>query len=159
MARCGWPVLGVLFLAGCADAGSAGHNLVSAAVAAAVGLAVGSPAAGVVAGVAAAFALNEGVRYGDRAVRDEMQTAVATTAGRLEVGAAAPWSVTSLLPPTGRHGIVQVVRSLGEAIPCKEVVFTGDPDEDFFVTTICRGASGWRWAAAEPTVRRWGGLQ
>jgi hypothetical protein len=159
MARGGWAMLGVLLLAGCADAGSAAHNLVSAGVAATVGSAVGSPLVGVAAGVAAAAGLEEGVKYGERAIHDEMQTAVATTAGGLEVGRAAPWSITSLLPMSGRHGVVQVARSFGEAIPCKDVVFTVDPDEDFYVTTICRGRDGWRWAAAEPTVRRWGGLQ
>ena len=44
---------------------------------------------------------------------------------------------------------------------CREIVFTVvDGDErDILTTTLCRQQDGWRWAAAEPAVDRWGFLQ
>jgi hypothetical protein len=55
---------------------------------------------------------------------------------------------------------VQVARSFGAAIPCKDIVFTVEDDGDLYAATLCRnGAGPWRWATAEPTVRRWGTLQ
>jgi hypothetical protein len=48
----------------------------------------------------------------------------------------------------------------GEAIPCKDAVFTVGDKPELFVATICRDKSDrWRWAIAEPTVQRWGALQ
>jgi hypothetical protein len=64
-----------------------------------------------------------------------------------------------MLPLTGKSGMVQVARSFGEKIPCKDVVFTVGEEADFYVTTICQGKNGWRWAIAEPAVPRWGALQ
>jgi hypothetical protein len=53
-----------------------------------------------------------------------------------------------------------VARSFGAAIPCKDIVFTVEDDGDLYAATLCRnGAGPWRWATAEPTVRRWGTLQ
>ena len=56
---------------------------------------------------------------------------------RLRVGQSARWNIDGWLPLTDRHGTVEVARSFGKAIPCKDVVFTVDDDDDFYVTTIC----------------------
>lgn len=50
---------------------------------------------------------------------------------------------------------------------CKEAVFSVDDSDaqhageaqTHYVTTVCRGAQGWKWALAEPAVARWGNLQ
>ena len=145
-------------LGGCAGAGLGG--VATAGVAAAVGSATGNPLIGLGAGLAAAYGVDQGVKYGERRIEENVQGAVASTAGPLEVGKAAPWRVSDDLPFTGRSGTVQVAREFGEAIPCKDVVFTVDEDPDLFVTTICRNRAGtWRWALGEPTTRRWGALQ
>ena len=59
-----------------------------------------------------------------------------------------------------------VSRLFGAAdLNCKEIVFTVDAVKDkatvsaFYVATICRDASTWRWASAEPATARWGSLQ
>lgn len=55
---------------------------------------------------------------------------------------------------------MQVVRGFGTAIPCKDIVFTVEDEPDFYIATVCRNRNGvWRWAVAEPTIRRWDGLQ
>lgn len=65
-----------------------------------------------------------------------------------------------MLPLTERHGMVEIARSFGKTIPCKDAVFTVDDDDNLYVTTICADKKGiWRWALAEPTVDRWGILQ
>ncbi len=63
------------------------------------------------------------------------------------------------------HGRVTVIRDIPNSLaPCKEAVFLllgGKRDAPLgaYTTPVCKGSSGWRWAAAEPTTRRWGFLQ
>jgi hypothetical protein len=100
------------------------------------------------------------VKYGERRIQGNVQNAIAEAAGPLEVGAAARWEVTEMLPLTDRSGTVEVARTFGQAIPCKDVVFTVAGEADLYATTLCRNGDGpWRWATAEPTVHRWGSLQ
>jgi hypothetical protein len=151
--------MSLLLLGGCAEAGSAVSTITSAGVAAAVGSAI-NPAVGLVVGVATAYGVDQGVKYGERRTHGNVQQAIADAAGPLGVGDAAQWAVTEKLPLTGRAGTVQVARSFGAAIPCKDIVFTVAEDGDLYAATLCRNGNGpWRWATAEPTVRRWGALQ
>ncbi|HYG87151.1 MAG TPA: hypothetical protein VD978_12905 [Azospirillum sp.] len=153
-------VAGLLALAGCAELGKELNAFTTAGLAAVVGSATGSPVLGLIAGTAASYGIGSGIRYADRLIAGSVQNAVAVAAGGLGVGQAAPWQVEEDLPLSGRTGTVQVARTFGEAIPCKDIVFTIDDSPDFFATTICQRKDGvWRWALAEPTVQRWGSLQ
>lgn len=155
-----WVVLAFLALGGCGDIGSATRSIVTAGVAATVGTATGSPLFGIIAGVAASLAVDEGGKYVERRVHENVQDAVAQAAGPLDNGESAIWSVDEALPLSRRFGTVQVVRGFGTAIPCKDIVFTVEDEPDFYIATVCRNRNGiWRWAVAEPTIRRWDGLQ
>lgn len=160
MARTFVALTSLLALASCASAGSTANTVATAGLAAIAGSATGSPLIGLIVGLAASYGVDEGVKYGERLIQENVQNAVADAAGSLEPGQSASWEVPEKLPLTGRSGTVEVAREFGEAIPCKDVVFTVGSEPDFYTTTICRTKQGvWRWATAEPTVRRWGDLQ
>jgi hypothetical protein len=155
-------VLGVLPLAGCAAAGPAVTTLATAGVAGAVGSASGSALLGAVVGFGVSYGVDQGVKYVERRIEGNVQIAIAETAGPLTVGQAASWQVEETLPLSSKSGTVELARSFGEAIPCKDVVFTDadDSDHHVFTSTICRNDQGiWVWALAEPSVHRWGFLQ
>ncbi len=115
---------------------------------------------------------------------NEEQDAIAKAAGPLAVGKVANWNVEHKLPiEDDARGQVTVSRLIGGGdLQCKEVVFSvntpadkadADPEREFYVTTVCRDGEHWRWAsticqrpdgqwkwaAAEPSVARWNGLQ
>ena len=79
----------------------------------------------------------------------------------------ASWSVSHNLPlEENARGQVVVSRVLGNGVfRCKEIVFSVDTIEkrqsvrDFYVATVCKTGDTWKWASAEPSVSRWGGLQ
>ncbi len=152
--------LPLLVLGGCAGAGPAVNSIATAGVAATIGAATGSPIVGAIIGLAVSYGVDQGVKYGERLIAANVQRAIATTGGPLAIGQSAHWRVTEDLPFSGREGTVEVARSFGDAIPCKDVVFTVDDEKNVYVTTICQNKDGeWRWALAEPTVHRWGDLQ
>ncbi|MCW2241196.1 hypothetical protein [Azospirillum canadense] len=152
--------VGALGLGGCSGVGSAVTGVTTAGVAATVGSATGNPFLGLLAGAGASYGIDQGVKYVERRITDNVHHAVAAAAGPLDVGQAAPWRVEEALPLSGKIGTVQVARTFGAAIPCKDVVFTLDDAPDLTVTTVCRGKDGqWQWALAEPATRRWGSLQ
>ena len=68
--------------------------------------------------------------------------------------------------PRDEHGQVVVSREFGGlGFRCKEIVFSVDTakksglERAFYTANICSDGKDWRWASAEPTTRRWGGLQ
>ncbi|MDB5413043.1 MAG: hypothetical protein JWR10_1378 [Rubritepida sp.] len=140
--------------AGVAGAGIASGVTSNAAVATGIGL-------GVSAGARA------GLQYLQRRVHRDSQNAVAAAAGDLHPGAVGSWSVTHSIPvEANEHGEVVVTRVVGNAaFACREIVFSVDKVEDrqpqrsFFTAMICRDATRWRWASAEPATERWGSLQ
>ena len=153
-------VLVVLPLMGCAAVGPAFTGLATAGVAGSVGSATGSALAGVVAGVAVSYGVDQGIKYAERSLQDNVQSAIAETAGSLDVGQSAQWQVTERLPYSGRSGKVEVARYFGTAIICKDVIFTVEGDHGVYTTTVCRNDEGtWTWATAEPSIHRWGYLQ
>ena len=157
-------MLAALALSACSSTGSAVDSAISSAttagVAAAVARTTGSALVGTAAGIGAGIGLDAGIKYAERRIHRNAQDAVADAAGPLLVGQSARWNIDTRLPMFGRHGVVEVARSFGSAIPCKDVVFTVDDDDNLYVTTVCADKSGaWRWALAEPTVDRWGSLQ
>lgn len=151
---------GLFGLAGCGTLGSTVTGVATAGVAATVGTATGNPYLGLLAGAGASYGIDQGVKYAERRITDNVHGAIATAAAPLDVGQAADWRVTEKLPLSGRTGTVEVARLFGAAIPCKDVVFTVGDAPDLNVTTICRARDGkWRWALAEPATGRWGSLQ
>lgn len=153
-----------LGLAACSSSGTAVDAAVSSAstagIASGVASATGSALVGAAAGVGAGIGIDMGIKYAERRIHRNAQDAVALAAGRLAIGQSARWNVDAWFPLSERHGTVEVARSFGKAIPCKDVVFTVDDDDNLYVTTVCADKRGqWRWALAEPTVDRWGALQ
>ncbi|HEY3917265.1 MAG TPA: hypothetical protein VGL83_05710 [Stellaceae bacterium] len=122
--------------------------------------ATGSALIGTAAGIGAGIGIDAGIKYVERRIHRNAQDAVAVAAGPLKVGQSVRWHIDHWLPLTEKHGTVEVARSFGSAIPCKDVVFTVDDDDNLYVTTVCEDKRGtWRWALAEPTTDRWGSLQ
>ncbi len=155
-------VLAVLPLAGCAAAGPAVTTLATAGVAGAVGSATGNALLGAAVGFGVSYGVDQGVKYVERRIEGNVQIAIAETAGPLAIGQSASWNAPETLPLAGKSGTVEVARSFGEAIPCKDIVFTDadDSDHHVFTSTICRNDQGiWVWALAEPSIHRWGYLQ
>jgi hypothetical protein len=152
-------LLVALPLAGCA-VGPAVTSLVTAGVAGSVGSATGSAVAGIAAGLAVSVGVEQGVDYAERRIQDNVQRAVATAAGSLDVGQSAPWQVTVKIPFSDQSGKVEVARAFGSEIPCKDVIFTVEGDHGVYTTTVCRNDEGnSMWALGEPSVHRWGFLQ
>ena len=162
MGRLAIVLLGALPLVGCAAAGPAVTSLATAGVAGAVGSASGSALLGAVVGFGVSYGVDQGVKYVERRIEQNVQIAIAETAAPLNVGQSASWRVPETLPLTGKSGTVEVARTFGDAIPCKDIVFTdaGDEEHHVYTTQICRNDLGtWVWALAEPSVHRWGYLQ
>ena len=162
--NCAVLLMMMLGLAACSTTGSGVNSAISAAstagIAAGITSATGSALVGTAAGIGAGIGLDAAFKYGERRIQRNAQDAVAIAAGPLAVGQSARWNVDAWLPLTDRHGTVEIARSFGNAIPCKDIVFTVDDDDDLYVTTVCADKKGtWRWALAEPTVDRWGLLQ
>ena len=122
-------------------------------------------ASGIGFGVLAAS--QAGVKAIERDYHGDQQDVIAAVAGVLEVGQVGRWESRHRLPiEPNLAGRVTVSRAIGAAdLRCKEIVFSVDDVKDqatvsaFYVATICRDATTWRWASAEPATARWGALQ
>ncbi len=140
--------------AGVAGAATGAAITKNATVAAAIGLGVNSLA-------------SEGLQYAERHVHRTEQDNIAPVGGALPVGALAPWSVSHTIPiEPDESGQVVVSREFGGlGFRCKEIVFSVDEQKkaelnrSFYTATICQDGAVWRWASAEPSTARWGGLQ
>ncbi len=126
-----------------------------------------NPALGAAVGIGTRAVVDAGLAYvGRRRQRQRSeQDALAAAVGAMGVGEARAWRAPGGLPGRGRRGEVRVLRAAETRLAsCKEVAFSVAADEDdpparrWFVTTACRHAEGWRWAAAEPATTRWGDL-
>lgn len=155
LAACGSLLTeGTANVAGIAGTGIASGITHSATGAAAIGL--GTQA------VAAA-----GLRYAERRVHRTEQDTIADAAGKLRPGEVGGWIVVHTLPlEPDRRGLLVVSREFGTAaFRCREIVFSVDRKvrqglaRDFYTTTVCLDGTTWRWAEAEPSTARWGGLQ
>lgn len=124
----------------------------------------GAVAAGIGLGVQAAA--RAGVEYAQRRVHRAVQDEIARTAGALEVGAVGHWQSEDRLLEKYQRGRVTVSRIIStQELQCKEAVFSVDrvvnetPSSAFYVTIVCQDGLRWKWASAEPSTDRWGGLQ
>jgi hypothetical protein len=152
------------------EGASAGAGIGGAAVANAV-TKNGAVVAGI--GLGAQAAAMAGVQYTEKHIHKAEQDTIAQTAGPLQPGAVAHWSVAHSVPiEDDEHGEVTVARliSAGQggqptALDCKEIVFSVDTVADqqkrraFYTASVCRDGPTWKWATAEPATERWGSLQ
>ena len=156
--RAAWLLLPVLLfplLGACSTVG----NLVSVGVGAAAGSATANPAVGVAVGLAVQSGLDEVVRYVSRRRQQGEQDAIAEAAGTAPLGTPRPWEIRHTIPIGNARGTLTPVREIATPLAtCREILFAVDGG-GVFTTTLCRGEEGWKWAAAEPAVDRWGTLQ
>jgi hypothetical protein len=148
------------------ESASAGAGIAGAAVASKV---TRNAAAATGIGLGAVAAAKAGVQYTERVVHTHTQDAIATAAGPLAVGAVASWSIKHSVPiEDSEHGRVTVSRTISTgALDCKEIVFSVDREATkkaaassaFYVASVCRDGTAWKWASAEPATERWGALQ
>jgi hypothetical protein len=126
-------------------------------------------------GLGAVAAARAGVQYTERVAHNYTQDRIAQAAGPLGVGAVASWSASHKVPiERNQRGRVTVSRIISSgALDCKEIVFSVDPpapkhapsekeapaQSEFYVASICRDGSAWKWASAEPATSRWSPLQ
>jgi hypothetical protein len=158
-----WPlVLLPLVLAGC----NAAPQIAGLLSGGAVGVATASPALGFATGVAVDAATNAGVRYYGRSRQNAEQNAIAAAAGDLAAGGHSVWHIDHTIPIGDEHGELEVTRTIQNPLAdCKEIAFSVDsggkekPVRNWYIATICRQGSRWKWASAEPAVPRWGYLQ
>lgn len=130
------------------------------------GAASGNPAVGFAVGVATDAAATAGLRFYGRSRQGAEQDAIAEVAGDLPIGVEADWKIDHYIPIGNEHGRLRVTRTIDSPLAaCKEVVFSVEegsgkkPEQNWFVTDICKSTGNWKWAAAEPAVERWGYLQ
>jgi hypothetical protein len=129
------------------------------------GAATANPAVGVAVGVGVKAAVDTSIKAVLRQWSDEEQQRIAAAIGAMTVGERRAWSVEHAIPYQNARGEITLLRTFDTPLaPCREALFTvagkeaGTPTPPF-VTTVCQGAAGWRWAVAEPAVARWGALQ
>jgi hypothetical protein len=149
-------------LGGCSSFG----DLVGAASGTVAAVGSGNPAVGVAVGVGTRAVADWGFRRVTRRWHRREQEAVAEAAGVAPVGEARPWRVRRSLPFGDKGGEVRVLREIATPLAdCREVAFSvesgkgAEARQAWFVTSLCRDTTGWRWAAAEPATERWGSLQ
>lgn len=152
-------LLALLGLAGCNSIG----NISGLIAGGGAGVATGSPIVGYAVGVAVDTVATEAVKRFGRRRQQAEQDAIAAVAGTLPEGAEAPWRIRHDIPIGNEHGDVRIVRQIDSPLAdCREIVFSVlDPPTPpaWYVSSICKQAERWRWAAAEPAVERWGNLQ
>ena len=155
--------LSMAALAGCSSVG----GIVGAVTGTAAAVGSGNPAVGAAVGVGTRAVADYGIRYVSRRWHRTEQDALAAAVGAMGVGEVRPWEVRHDLPIGNKQGEVRVLRAVETPLAeCREVLFSvagadgRDAKRRWFLTSACRQAEGgWKWAAAEPAVGRWGSLQ
>ncbi|MBV8913850.1 MAG: hypothetical protein JOZ05_12520 [Acetobacteraceae bacterium] len=152
-------LLGLLaLLPGC----RAVSDVAGVVAAASTGSATANPAVGIAVGIAVRAGVDEVRKYVVRKRQEGEQDAIADAAGSAPLGQARAWEIRHTIPIGNERGQLAAVREWQTPLAtCREILFTvvDGEEREPFTTTLCRGASGWRWAAAEPAVERWGYLQ
>ncbi len=154
-------LLAAIPLAGCGTIGAIGGAV--------AGASTGAATANPIVGYATAVAVNAGIdelqNYIARVRDGAEQDVIAQAVGDMHPGETRPWRIVHTIPLfDDEHGEMQVTRTIDTPLTqCKEVVFSVDSGAPvrhvLYTTDACRNASGWKWAAAEPAVPRWGGFQ
>ncbi|MDB5828311.1 MAG: hypothetical protein JWQ73_2531, partial [Variovorax sp.] len=120
--------------------------------------ATANPAVGVAVGIGVKAGVDESINFVLRYWTHEEQMRIASMVGDMPVGQRKPWEVRHEVPYDDKQGEVTVVRAFSTPLAtCKEALFSVDAPPDAktarpkaeaprFVTTVCRGSDGWRWA-------------
>ncbi len=162
------PALGVLALAAALGLAGCQSSSIGSATGAVVGTASGAvtanPVAGYAIGVTVQAAVDASVKYVLRDWKNDQQNVMANAAGQLAPGQVRQWQIRHWLPVGNEQGGIQVLREIDTPLArCREVLFTITADKaptEAYISQICLQQSGqWKWAAAEPAVTRWNGLQ
>ena len=151
-------ILGVAVLGGCA----AVSDVSGLAAGGGAGIVTANPAVGFIIGLGVRAGVEEVRRYVVLSRQEGEQDAIADAAGSAPVGGTRPWQIRHSIPFGNENGDLAVVREFTTPLTtCREVVFSvADGDRpSLFTTSLCRQATRWKWAAAEPAVARWGFLQ
>ncbi|WP_202396977.1 hypothetical protein [Teichococcus coralli] len=160
-----------LLAAGCGKGGeltSGGGEVAGTIGGITVGGLTSNPAIGYAIGLGIRTAVSAALSSWFRGLRHDEQQAIAATAGDMQPGESRAWKIDHGLPfgYQNLEGQMEVTRVIENPLAnCREVLFSvagdkpTDPPAGLFITTACRQAEGWQWAAAEPAVERWGALQ
>lgn len=127
------------------------------------GAVTANPAVGYAVGITMQAATDATIKYILREWTNEQQQLMANIAGELALGQIQPWEIKRVIPYGNERGQLQVVRDIDTAlVQCREVLFTVESDKEpskTYLAPICKQQDHWKWAAAEPAVTRWQGLQ
>lgn len=127
------------------------------------GAATANPVAGFAIGVTVQAAVDATVKYVLREWKNDQQNIMANAVGALPIGEVRQWQIKRALPVGNERGSIQAVRDIETPLAhCREVLFTValEGAAPAYASTICQRQDGqWKWAAAEPSVARWTGLQ
>ena len=122
--------------------------------------ATGNPAVGYVVGIGVRAGVGELRKYVVRVRQRGEQDAIADAAGTTPIGQTQRWEIRHTIPIGNASGTLMAVAEIPNPLaPCRHVVFWIEEDDKPFTTQLCRASDGWQWAAAEPSVDRWGNLQ
>jgi hypothetical protein len=151
-----------LALAGCGQVAD-----ISGAVAGGgAALASSNPAVGYAVGISVRAAVTAGVDEVMKRRQRAEQDALAAVIGGMQPGETRSWQIRHAIPLGNQQGEVRLVRVVDNALAqCREAVFSvaegaaAAAPRQWFLTTACRQAEGWKWAAAEPATERWDALQ
>ena len=155
-------------LGGCTSLATEGTSAAAGIAAAGISRSV-THNPGVVTGIGLGVqaAARAGLQYAERKIHQTEQDQIAAVAGALPAGGVGKWSAPHAIPlEADEQGEVTVSRVMGNrSFTCKEIVFSVDHAEkggvarEFYMATVCRDGSIWKWATAEPATERWGSLQ
>ena len=151
-----WPALALVpWLGGCTVV----SDIAGLVAGGAAGSATANPAIGYAVGVSVRAGVDELRRYVVRTRQRGEQDAIAEAAGATPLGGQRAWEIRHTIPIGNDRGTLTVVREIATPLAqCREVLFATE-DGGVFTTPICLQDRGWKWAAAEPSVDRWGFLQ
>ena len=124
--------------------------------------ATGNPAVGFAVGIGTRAAFDSLRKYVVRSRQQGEQDAIAEAAGTSPPGESRAWEIRHTIPVGNARGDLLVTREFVTPLAtCREVIFSVADGEErqLFTTTLCRQEEGWKWAAAQPSVDRWGALQ
>jgi hypothetical protein len=149
-------LLGTAVLGGC-SLGPAAAGVAAGGATAAV---TANPVVGYAVGLGVRAGADEVLKYYVRVRKNAEQDAIADVAGQSPVGESRRWEIRHTIPIGNAKGSLSVLAEIPNPLAqCREVVFITDGIDAPFITQVCRDSDRWRWAAAEPSVDRWGTLQ
>lgn len=155
-------LIGMTILNGCSSIG----GIAGAAAGVASGIVSSNPAVGYAVGIGVQAATDATTKYVFRHWQQAEQDEIAAIAGHLDLDHSSRWAITHSLPYGNEHGEVRVTRVFNTPLAlCKEILLSIDTGKEaqlkraWYTANVCRNDDIWKWAVAEPAVKRWGSLQ